>query len=161
MFTKEQINNLLEINKGSDNNRGDDYFHNNSLKLRILEAKVLVDRWGTVSTDIIVHSSHKDLFKKTFNISDSLLKENEVSKEDINKLQEFLGDGHKISQSLKALLSHFNKTVDSVWGANIHYSDDCPSDQGIILSLLEDGKLATEIENPKEAGRSVAVFPVK
>lgn len=51
----------LYINSGGKNYKEDNYF-SNKLKTKLIEAKCLIDRWDQVTSDIIIHISHKEKF---------------------------------------------------------------------------------------------------
>lgn len=70
MFAKKDIDNFLILNKRGDNYSAQNDFHKSSLILKLIEAKILVDRWGLISSDLIIHSSHKDYVHDSLNKRD-------------------------------------------------------------------------------------------
>jgi hypothetical protein len=124
MYSKDQINEWLNLNcdSDSDNDKSSelDYF-NVSLKLKLVEAKILVDRWGNLTSDIVFHSSKKDFVRE------------------------------KLGSALTTKIV-YSMEVDSIWGINIHYSDECPPDKGIMIDA--SGRAHTE------NARHISVFPM-
>lgn len=51
----------MYINSGGQNYKEDNYF-SNKLKSKLIEAKCLLDRFNQVTSDIIIHISHKEKF---------------------------------------------------------------------------------------------------
>lgn len=47
-------------------------------------------------------------------------------------------------------LEDYSEPKDSIWGATIHYSDDCPVNTGIIVDIDQD----------RSDGKNMAVFPM-
>ena len=93
------------------------YFHQTSLKLKLVEAKILIDRWDNVAADIIFHSSQKNFIEEKL----------------IVEIVQIWG-GRQI------------------WGMNIYYSDNCPTDKGIMIDPRSDA----DTEN----ARHISVFPM-
>lgn len=161
MFTKNQIDYWLELNKTGENYRNDEYFIFPSLKTKLLESKVLIDRWSVVTTDIIVHTSHKSFFNEELKGSIYETRYNydaNESKSLIKDLEEKFPDLSEIWERFKNYIPEYVKTsenYDHIWGARIHYSEDMPIDRCMLLSFKKSGELATE--NP---ARSIAVFPL-
>jgi hypothetical protein len=69
-FSKEQIKTLIEVGEAGDNGRQNGRVKNwsgpsdRSLILRLLEGKVLVDRWNNVTTKICFNPQHEDIVIK-------------------------------------------------------------------------------------------------
>ncbi len=76
MFTKEQIDNWIAIGLAGDNHRKEnifiDRFEIGSIKRDLLEMKVLVDRWDTVTEYFIFNSIVKDFIRSHLDGLESL-----------------------------------------------------------------------------------------
>jgi hypothetical protein len=109
MFSKELIDKLLELNTIGDNCKDDDpeWFAGDALKRKLVEAKMLIDRWGNCADHIIFHPSKKEFVR--------------------SKLGSDLSIG---SEGID-----LDQDQDSIWGTKIHYLNDCPPDKGIMISL--------------------------
>ncbi len=59
MFTEKQINKWLLLGKQGDNYKEKEYYHSTSLKLRIVEAIVMVERWDVNNTVFIFNPASK------------------------------------------------------------------------------------------------------
>ena len=111
-FTRKQINEWIRINYTGDNfkspsNEGGNHYwaSNKAIKRKLIEAKVLIDRWDNSTTDFIFHSS-----KESF-IEDSL------------------------KDSLDYYLIEPKVYGKAIWGCKINFSNDCPKDLGIAIDL--------------------------
>jgi hypothetical protein len=125
------IDNLLSINVTGENNVDDDpeYFSDksystNNFKRKILEAKVLIDRWDNITTVFIFHPFHKETVRQ--GLKDSI---------DIHL------EGIDVDES-----------YDTVWGAKIFYTNECPINIGIAWAADPTAHTTN--------GRHVAVFPM-
>lgn len=151
MITKEQIANWMTAYEGGDNweyvQRVPDYFSSAGLKRKLIEAKMLVDRWDNISTDIIIHTSHKDPVRNE--LGNDIVGNNSVVlvRDVVAKLS---------LEAQKAFQRMFDEAADHLWGADIHYSDNISPNQGIMMARNPDGSLQ-DIEFP---GRCIAVFPM-
>jgi len=163
-FSKEQIQEYILMNMKGANFEEDSHF-SKALKMKLVEAKVLVDRWNLVSTDIIVHSSLKEFFRT--NLGDSLTKGIDKSTTmTLGDLFDNLGTLFKILPKMKDAEFSSLKDVmplpkvvdidcDYIWGATIHYSDDMPKDKGIMMALN-----GNKFQDARDPDRCVAVFPM-
>lgn len=169
MFSKDQINECLALaeKEGAANYEKEDYFSHN-LKRKLVEAKVLTDRWGQVATDIIVHPAHKEVFREKFKKEFSY----SIDRDNLNFLRENLKKIISLTKSIEEQTvientvndhlqnSTFGQT-DSIWGATIHYSDDIDVNKGLIIAAdpRKDGS-SVQFANPENPDRCVAVFPM-
>lgn len=179
MITIDHINNWIDLNATGDNIKGNDYWHDSkdSLARRLVEAKVLTDRWGVCATDFIFHSSKKDYVREK--LGDKLTTRDSSVQSMMGKMKELktkfpsFGDAvEKLGQALNTMgggsvnfmdsLEAAMKTeaakgpeIDFIWGARIHYMDECPVDKGLVLALDQ-----TEEQLQSGNSRSVAVFPM-
>jgi len=162
-FTKEQIQEYILMNMKGANFEEDSHF-STSLKMKLVEAKVLVDRWNLVSTDIIVHTSLKEFIRT--NLGVALTKGIDKSTVmTLGDLMENLNMLFKMNPKLQdmevdSLEEVLPKPIvdtdcDYMWGASIHYSDDIPKDKGIMIAL--NGDKFQDIEYPD---RCLTVFPM-
>ena len=150
-FTKEQIQEYILVNMKGANFEEDSQF-STSLKLKLVEAKVLVDRWNLVSTDIIIHSSLKDLFRTTLGVID---KPTAMNLNLLFKIHSKIRDMDV--DSLEQVLSKptVDLDCDYIWGVTIHYSDDIPKDKGLMIALNGD-----KFQDMQYPDRCIAVFPM-
>lgn len=169
MITKEQLTKWAMQYQEGDNyeyvQRTPYTFTDNSahLKHKLVEAKMLVDRWDLISTDIVVHSSHKGLFRSE--LGDAIM-----GLRSLTSIRDvFASYGRETQADLQCVLDLFTEdkiqewngrlevnAVDHLWGADIHYSDDVLPEQGMMIARNRDGSLMDE-EHP---GRCIAVFPM-
>jgi len=153
MFTKNQIDKFLEIHAAGDN-QDHSVIKHAKLKHRLIEAKCLIDRWGTmVSTDVIFHSSKKDTVRQELGSDLDSKVPLDLSKivEIIKKHTALLKSHLQVDEALKVIdgvskedmLEMSEKLigkdpVDTMCGLTFHYSDDCPIDSSIMLALPMD-----------------------
>jgi len=165
MFTKNQIDSWIQIGLQGDNAN---YKFHVAFKPKLVEAKMLIDRWGSPGTDIIFNSCHKsfvlDELKDEINISGGDLLERMkrvrkiISNVDAGLAKVFdMIDAIKykdLSEEDNNFLSSV-KTPESitVWGSKIHFVDCIPINTGLFLYLTN------ETINIMD-DRSVAVFPM-
>lgn len=156
MFTQDQILKLIEI--GSANIKPDNYFNMN-LHNKLIEAKMLINKYGTICTDFILHSSHKDFFKKEMhdeiNISEGtlLMRVENISKvllqydigvpltESINNTLEILKDFRKedLPPESQRILNEFEETENiCLWGTNVYFCESIPSNIGLCLCMKNE-----------------------
>jgi hypothetical protein len=128
MFSKVIIDGLLRLNAVSENCKDDDpeWFAGDALKRKLVEAKMLIDRWGNCADHIILHPSKKEYVR--------------------------LKLGSDLSIGSEGI--DFDQDQDAIWGAKIHYLNDCPPDKGIMISLR------AYMNGDPNRGRSVSVFPM-
>ena len=174
MFNKEKIAEYIILNAKGDNFRTNDEWNDPSLKLKFVDAKMLIDRWGNISTDIILHNSKKEFVRNSFGDAIYTTKFNVsgISDDFLCRLQCLIKDYPLISnkvlhlsdkqvQKMEEEFSEINNEElieeDFVWGAKIHYSDDIDEDVGIMLALDPDTDKFQDEECP---GRCIAVFPM-
>lgn len=164
MITKEQIELWLAIdNNNGDNKQPSSYFADNSLKTKLVEAKVLVDRWAQVSTDIIVHSSNRDFFRLEFGNTINIANDN--TNQIIDQVSAIIEDDQmpktmKLSKIAELISISKTTKTDMLWGAVVHYSDDCPRDKGIMVARITTKDGTTNLQIPEKPSRSIAVFPM-
>jgi hypothetical protein len=160
MILKEDINMWLEAFEGSENaNSKEAKNWDNNLKIRLVEAKFLIDRWQNVANNLVVHSSKKDLLKEK--LADLISTRKKPNKEKfINEVESILAKYNQDTSSLSSLKNLIDKVddfwtnefADNIWGMTIHYSDNCPEDKAIMLYLDEKRNLPN--------ANSVVVFPM-
>ena len=107
-FSKQQIDEWLALAETGNNSPEKPGYVSEveqepSLKVRMLEAKVLIDRHALITTAFIFHSSHKELVREKLGT-------------DLNKFAS-------------------NNDYDRIWGANIYYSNNIPTDKGLALAM--------------------------
>lgn len=72
IYNELAVKDLFALAKDGENS-GVDFDENDNWKRRLLSAKVLVDRWGIVSSDIFINSKHKTsciaAFKREVNLN--------------------------------------------------------------------------------------------
>lgn len=180
MITKDHIDNWIALNATGDNLKEASYWtpSETSLARKLIEAKVLTDRWENVATDFIFHSSKKDFVRAQ--LGDKLttrdssmttfmakMKDLKTKFPDLGKAVEKLGQalsgmgtaqGVNIMEEMDKMLkaeAAKQPEMDFIWGARIHYLDDCPVDAGLCLALDH-----TEEQLRSGNSRSVAVFPM-
>lgn len=110
MLAREQIVTLHKIAKNGDNRSGRYNVNKSSeasLPLRMLEGKVLVDRWGNITEVFAFHPKNEELVH--------------------SKLREF---ANKQTSSTE----HYDG--ESLWGADIVFSDAVPEDEILVISNL-------------------------
>ncbi len=155
MFSKDEIEAWIDLATTGINKMDPAAETINSIKLRVLEAKVMTDRWGHVATDIVVHSSHKGDFIRALGLEDPAPESEQVTaaKSLLEKLKGLVQPGYKTPLEPKG---------SRLWGANVHYSDNIPEDVGLVL-VLEDGQLYDNCaecfdDGESEVDHCVAVF---
>lgn len=167
MFVKDQIDEWIKINDSGENYQNDDYFAKNYLKKKLVESKFLIDRWGNVVTDIIVHSSKKELFQQE--LQDSIYQAHKSLQNIMSMIHDkFVTDKKGFRDLLVNIenLPHdiLDKLVkesenvthhDCIWGAVIHYTDDCPTDKGIMVSRDPKTNGLSSLDS-----KSINVFPL-
>ena len=158
MFSKDEIEAWIDLATTGINKMDPAAKTVASIKLRVLEAKMMTDRWGNVATDYVIHSSHKDSFRKALGAS------LQIAGEPAKESSILIGLLNRIAN----VIPNFSEkdipkpTVDLLWGANIHYSDNIPEDVGLAL-VLENGQLYDNCaecfdDGESEVDRCVAVF---
>jgi hypothetical protein len=180
MFTKNQIDNWIELFATSDNREDFEKYADTSseprsfLKRDLVEAKMMVDRWGTIVTDWVFHTSKKPIITAVFPEDDGLYKDTDAvslraALQTLVKYASILELGidlkgrtindltdeecQKIEQ-----LSSSNKTYH-IWGANVHFTDDISPNAGIGVSLNKDN-LTLHSNESNNLTNSIIVFNV-
>jgi hypothetical protein len=151
-FTKDQINNWIELSKLSDNKDfvGDpDLASRGFLKRDLVEAKVQVDRWNVVTTDWVFHTSKKDLITTLFAEDPKDLSGVRKALEvlikyaaDLKLGDEFKGKSASdfSDEDMKKLVGKTNSNEPfHIWGSNVHFTDNIPDNVAIGLALNSDG----------------------
>lgn len=179
MITKDHIDNWIALNATGENLKENSYWTDSkdSLVRRLVEAKVLTDRWSNVATVFIFHSSKKDYVREK--LGDKLTRRDASLQSLVAKMAELKtkfpslgevverlgktlsavggGQGDFVQELEKMLKAEATKEpeVDLIWGAYVYYLDDCPVDKGLALAL-------DQAEEQLQSGdsRSVAVFPM-
>lgn len=122
MFSKNKLIELMSLYMLSDNYKTFDPEPLNDrlfLKKDLIEAKVQVDRWRTVTTDWVFPTSQKT--------------------------------------NIISLFPELNDN-NTIWGANVHFTDFLPEFIGIGLALTEDGCLQKNYS--ENIANSIVVFNV-
>lgn len=181
MFTREQINNWIELYQASDNRI--DFEKNGDAaqavhpfgKRDLLEAKVMVDRWDVVVSDWIFHYSKKDLIVSIFppdNEDDKY-----ENKRDSVNLKSALQTLMKYAAVLELNIDLKGRSIEeltqeelaqittlkgerplNIWGANVHFTDDISPNGAIGVSLDQDSKLMRNCSD--NLNNSIVVFNV-
>ncbi len=160
MFSKDKITGWITLAEVGVNKSSPDAYSNDSLRLRFIEAKCQNDRWGNVTTDYIVHSSQKEKVREA--LGTSLQVANGPVVIESSLLTNLL-------EKIKNIIPSFSEKdiprneFDSLWGANVHYSDNIPVDLALALVLEGDSLYEPPCawdDEPSCADRCVAVFPV-
>ena len=179
MITKDHINNWIELNATGDNLKEDSYWTDSetSLSRRLVEAKVLTDRWSNCATVFIFHSSKKDYVREKLGDKltkyDPSLQNLKAKLKDLKTKLPALGEAlEKLGKTLatinngqRNLAEEIEKMfqeraandpeADMMWGARVYYMDECPVDKGLVLALDQTEELLQSGDS-----RSVAVFPM-
>lgn len=180
MFTREQINNWIQLYQTSDNcifakeNVEPNQFANRPfLKRDLVEAKVMVDRWDLVTTDWIFHTSKAQMIRALFpeegyeksEDSDALKKALQVLVKYAAILELDIDlAGRKIEELTQEELNkiaHLSARNQKfyIWGAEVHFTDDIDPNMAIGVSLDPKGKLMSNASND-EGANSIVVFSV-
>lgn len=113
-FAKDQINEYCKIFLESDNfERKYQETVPVAWKSKLIEAKMMVDRWDLITTDFILHVSQKD------GILSELKERNQLS----------------------TFKNPEGTLIYKIWNAEIHFSNDCPQFSAIAVARKEDGSL--------------------
>lgn len=179
MITKDHINNWIDLNATGENIKDDEYWRDSedSLVRRLVEAKVLTDRWGNCATVFIFHSSKKDYVREKMgdkltkwdpslqNLKDKLkdlktkLPALGEALEKLGKTLSTMGGGQSnLAEEMEKMFQERaanEPEADMIWGARVYYMDDCPADKGLALALVQTEDLLQSGDS-----RSVAVFPM-
>jgi hypothetical protein len=177
MFTKNQIDNWLELYELSDNRqdfgnlKAPDFTNRPFLKRDLLEAKVMIDRWNNVTTDWIFHSSKKEMIKVLFpedepNKAADLKAALKVLMKyadslDSGKDLKNLSDDELVATVEASEIAERTNCIYpySIWGANVHFTDDIAPNKAIGLSLnKEDNTLSSN--DSVNLANSIIVFEV-
>jgi hypothetical protein len=179
MITKDHINNWIDLNAAGVNIKEDAYWMSSedNLQRRLVEAKVLTDRWGVCATVFIFPSSKKDYVREK--LGDKLTKwdpslQNLKAKlkdlktklpalgealEKLGKTLSTMGNGQSnLAEEMEKMFQERAANeleADMMWGARIYYMDDCPADKGMVLALDQ-----SEEQLQSGDSSSVAVFPM-
>lgn len=169
MFSKGQIDTWLELHSYSDNK---EYRDENPvthelgqpfLKRHLVEAKVMIDRWDTVTTDWVFHSSRKEMIEKLFELE---LSDKTTSPllDALDLLTKFVAsmDHEGSSKELETVVDSINAKATllkspTIWGAKIHFTDHINPNLGLGLSL-KDGQL--DQNDSGKLANSTIVFDV-
>lgn len=145
-LSKNQIETLVKVGKAGDNGVGQvhnwDGASDHSLPLRLLEGKVLVDRWNNITTKIVFNTCYKDL---------------------VNKNLDLWARGKDRSYY------HRDENKSHIWGADILFDDNISIGEILLFSNedrlneimdpivdIDDDSFDNQIDN----GRAIAVIPM-
>lgn len=159
MFTKDRIEELLELYETSDNFETFtqmSYEGRTLLKRDLLEAKVQVDRWGTYVNTWIFHPSQKQTVEALFPEEVSVLSAHKKALLALIELNDSIEFDKK--ENVSDAFARFEKKPFNFWGANVYYSDDLSPEQAIGLSLTSTGTLRTN--DSSKITNSIIVFVV-
>jgi len=165
-ISKNRISELLELFSNGDNADFKlELFDGLMLSKRsLVEAKVQIDRWNTVTTQWIFHSSKEQMVISLFekdnveNLNTSGIKEalkvvvKYSTALDLNKNVDDL-----TGEELKSLFK-INNSSFRIWGADVIFTDNIDPHMGIGLSVNNDDTL-----RPNDSGKlanSIVVFDI-
>jgi hypothetical protein len=177
MFTKNQIDNWIDLYQLSDNKNDflqDSFNERVFLKRDLVEAKVQIDRWGTVTNVWIFHSSKKDMIHSLFPEDEAIYKDSDaeslkaalrvlvkyasVLELGIDLKDRSINDLTPEELVKMATLSDCKKTYH-IWGADVCFTDDIDPNTAIGLSLNPD-ELTLMPNDSNNLTNSIIVFNV-
>jgi hypothetical protein len=163
-FSKEQIYGYIKEFEMSDNSQymqeHPENYNCSFSKRKLLEIKVLIDRWSNITTDVILHSSHREMVIESLGADLSIYDlSNRTLSLTYEKAKKILGDKlpfNNVDEMAKFMKEY--KPISSspgyyIWGCEIHFSDNIPINAGIALGGLVNN------DSDKDSN-SIVVFPM-